>query len=1192
MQNLLMKKILLGFFMGLICFFGNTQVYNTDFLDGTILFQFKTNDLEVRPSESYQKDKDIYAANLHLEDYPELALIFNGLTVEKFEKPAYFTRKSAISKLNRIVISEYDQVDLIISKLGEIADIEFVEKEPIYNIDFVPNDTYHAGNNKWYHTLVGSENAWDLSQGSNNVKVAIVDNAVFCGHADLTTFDQRDVADNDNDATPPDVVTVDFGWSHGTHCAGLATADMNNGIGMASIGANVELIGVKATPDAATSSTSIWYSYNGVLWACQNGANVVSMSFGSSSSSAAMQNLINAYPDIVFLAAAGNDGNTTPMYPGAYDNVICVGSVNSNDSRSSFSNYNGATPFVDIASPGGYSFGGLISTVYSAGGNSYDYMGGTSMATPFAAGLVGLMLSENPTMSPTDVETCLISTGATINQNIGPRIDAYAAMQCVLATLTGDPIPYFFGTPLNIFEGETVTFTDNSADGGNPITNWQWSFPGGTPSAFTGQTPPAITYNTAGVYDVTLTVTNSQSTQSYTQTGYVVVNIPPYGEWIEQVSGFSAASRGINYISIVDENIVWATAYDGSGGGANVQEFTKTTDGGLNWTPGTINVQNSNLGISMIHAIDQNTAWLAAYPTGAGQTGGIWKTTNGGNTWTRQNSALYNNAASFTNVVYFWDANNGFCQGDPINGEFELYTTTNGGATWVAVPGGSIPNPLNGNEFGYTRQIEVVGDNVWFTTSLGRIYHSTDKGYTWSVYNTPVPDFGGAITSGSSANLSFGSATEGLIVEIDGTVYRSTDGGANWVTVTTTGSVFTNGLCFIEGTNTVFTTGAGTGASGSSYSEDGGTTWNLIDSEQHLYVEFINPSIGWSGWFNTNATTAGMWKWNNLSSSMTADFAASSLMACVGVGVDYTDMTTGSSPTSWLWVFEGGTPGTSTAQNPTVTYSTPGVYDVSLTVNDGSSQTTITEVDYITVIDLPATPGTISGPLSLCENESGTYSVTNDTSVVYNWTIPGTWTGTSSSNSITITADNTPGTISVTAENICGISSPSTISISISAGLPTAGFSQSGSNGTMVFTSTSTDATSWDWDFGDGGSSTDENPNYQYTANGTYTVTLIASNGCGADTITQSVTISGVGIDELNQNAVSLYPNPANEVLNITISENLIGTKFTVMDVLGNIIYSGTMGKQDEILKISRFASGVYFVKLSGTEKSYRFIKK
>src|SRR5690606_22013025 len=111
--------------------------------------------------------------------------------------------------------------------------------------------------------------------------------------------------------------------------------------------------------------------------------------------------------------------------------------------RSSFSNYNGATPFVDIAAPGGYTSGGLMSTVYTAGGNNYARMGGTSMATPFAAGLAGLMLSINPTLTPAQVESCLISTGVSISGNIGPRINAPAAVACVSATLTGDPLPQF-----------------------------------------------------------------------------------------------------------------------------------------------------------------------------------------------------------------------------------------------------------------------------------------------------------------------------------------------------------------------------------------------------------------------------------------------------------------------------------------------------------------------------------------------------------------------------------------------------------------------------------------------------------------------------------------------------------------------------------------------------------------------------
>ena len=156
--------------------------------------------------------------------YPEIAEIFDNITVTNFDRPSFYTGKKELMKIYRIKFAEFNQIDALIGAMKSIPNLDFVEKEPIYFFDFVPNDTYHSGTNKWYHTLVGSENAWDISQGSNNVKVAIVDNAVFGGHSDLTTYLERDVADGDNDATPPMTASADFGWSHGTHCAGLATA--------------------------------------------------------------------------------------------------------------------------------------------------------------------------------------------------------------------------------------------------------------------------------------------------------------------------------------------------------------------------------------------------------------------------------------------------------------------------------------------------------------------------------------------------------------------------------------------------------------------------------------------------------------------------------------------------------------------------------------------------------------------------------------------------------------------------------------------------------------------------------------------------------------------------------------------------------------------------------------------------------
>lgn len=999
-----------------------SQTYYSDAIDGRIIFRLKDKvEIEgvnaVKPANSRQisKKEDV-------SDFPTLQKVFNNYSITNFERPSYYTGKEKLIRMFIVDFSNYSEVDDMIRDLVALDIVEYAEKQLIRKLSFIPNDDYWDGYNNWYLTQVNAQQAWDISQGDNAIKVAIVDNAVFCGHNDLTTYLQRDVADNDDDATPPQDANADFSWSHGTHCAGLATADINNNIGIASLGANVELIGIKTTPDDG-SSGSVYYGYQGVQWACENGANVVSMSWGGSGSSQSDQDLINSYPNVVFLAAAGNDGVSTLHYPGAYDNVICVGSVDSDDDKSNFSNYNGTENWVDIASPGGYSNGGLMSTVYTTS-SGYARMGGTSMATPFAAGLAGLMLSLNPSMSPVEVLTCMLNSGVTINQNVGPRIDAYAAMQCVQSSMTGEPNANFFADNTTVTIGNSVNFTDLSSDGGNAITNWEWTFAGGTPNSFTGENPPAITYDALGTYTVELTVTNTNGgvdTDTETKVDFITVSEEPYGLWIEQATGFSDASRGIRNISIVDENIVWACAYDGSGNDANIQEFTKTIDGGETWVSGNINVGNTTLGIAMIHGIDAMTAYAVAFIQSSGQQG-IFITTNGGADWTRQTTASYTASSSFSNVVYFWGANDGFCQGDPINGEYELYTTTNGGTNWSLVSGANIPDPETG-EYGYTSQIEVVGNHVWYTTNHGRLYHSADKGYNWEVFDTPLNDFGGDTQSG---NVSFKDANNGIIIDNNSNVYVTSNSGADWTTVTPTGDVFNGGLCWVEGTDIIFSTGQ----TGSSYSNDGGYSWNLIDTEQHTAVEFINQSVGWSGFFNVSATEKGIWKWGSIS-LLVADFSAAPFTLCEGNQSAFTDNTTGGTVTSWSWDFPGGVPLTSFDENPTVTYSTEGTYDVSLTVDDGNGEVTKTISNYITVNAVPIQPSVISGELEPTSGTIETYSVTNAPGTVYSWTLPADWTGSSVINSIDATIGLQTGVIEVTPSNSCGDGLSQTLNIDL-----------------------------------------------------------------------------------------------------------------------------------------------------------------
>ncbi|MBA4154842.1 T9SS type A sorting domain-containing protein [Flavobacterium sp.] len=331
--------------------------------------------------------------------------------------------------------------------------------------------------------------------------------------------------------------------------------------------------------------------------------------------------------------------------------------------------------------------------------------------------------------------------------------------------------------------------------------------------------------------------------------------------WTEKASSFAAASRGINSISIVDDNVIWVKAYDGSAAAVEtLKEYAKSTDGGNNWTSSTITLTGgaATLGISCITAVDANTAWVSAYPT-ATASGGIWKTVNGGTTWIKQLTALFSNASAFANVVHFWDANNGVCQGDPTGGYFEIYTTTNGGTTWTRVPSANIPLPADSGEYGYVHNYHVVGDVIWFGTNYGRIYRSADKGLNWTVSQSPINDFGGASESGS---YTFSTATKGLLSSNSGQLWSTTDGGENWTPQAFSGPFYLSDLAYVPGTSNVICTGSATGNSGSSYSLDDGVTWTQIDNNvQHTFCEFRNSTIGFSGGFSENATSKGIFKY-------------------------------------------------------------------------------------------------------------------------------------------------------------------------------------------------------------------------------------------------------------------------------------------------------------------------------------------
>ena len=524
-----LKKLGLVFGLWILALAVNAQNYNTAYTDGQVFLKFKDNvqaNIEVNTDRSVNMDQPAAAF---------LKNIRKNFSITGMQRPFDLNNDSKLLRTYLLEFATFSDIEEIIAELSKNPDIEYVEKIPVSRIEYVPNDSLYnlpsfGVNYKWHLDRIQAEQAWNVTKGSPAIKVAIVDNAVWSNHPDLQNkiVLQRDVVNNTNSSNPP--TTGDpYAWSHGTHCSGLVAGQSDNGIGIASIGYNTSIIAVRAATNSSPDNISGGYS--GVQWAANNGADVISMSWGGSGYSATYQGVMTAAFNmgVVLVAAAGNDNVSSAHYPSAYSHVISIASTNADDAKSDFSNY-GTT--IDVCSPGGYGVPGpqgLLSTTYSSGtyGN-YDLMAGTSMACPFAAGLCGLILSVNSDLTPDEVEAILKSTTDNIDivnpTYIGKlgtgRINAFKAVSHTPFTPVAD-----FTTPLaTVLPGTSINFQDLTR--GIP-TGWNWTFTGGSPASSTQQNPSNITYNTEGTFAVSLIATNTFGTDAITRAGYITVTNTP-----------------------------------------------------------------------------------------------------------------------------------------------------------------------------------------------------------------------------------------------------------------------------------------------------------------------------------------------------------------------------------------------------------------------------------------------------------------------------------------------------------------------------------------------------------------------------------------------------------------------------------------------------------------------------------------
>ncbi len=362
-------------------------------------------------------------------------------------------------------------VDSALDMLAERDDVEFVEPDYIVRAPgqvsgqmtgSSMNDP--AAGDQYALTKIQAEAAWQINGGSANVIVAVVDTGVQLDHPDLQSQIWRNNGETMNGIDDDGNGLIDDvrGWNfisntnnpsddqnHGTHVAGIIAAVRDNQVGIAGA-ADVTIMPVKVLGSDMSGPTS--GVIEGVRYAMNNGASVINLSLSSASPSQAFQDMVDeaASRNVVVCAAAGNAGQDVVEFPAGFDSVIAVGATDSGDNLANFSN---AGPGIELVAPGVQ----ILSTVR---GSNYETMDGTSMATPYVAGVAALIRSAEPNLTAAQVRDRLKTTADDLGNSGYDQLFGNGRINAARALgAAGQPTPPN-GTPTPV-SGNDDSFEDN-----------------------------------------------------------------------------------------------------------------------------------------------------------------------------------------------------------------------------------------------------------------------------------------------------------------------------------------------------------------------------------------------------------------------------------------------------------------------------------------------------------------------------------------------------------------------------------------------------------------------------------------------------------------------------------------------------------------------------------------------------------
>ena len=555
----------------------------------------------------------------------------------------------------------------------------------------------------------------------------------------------------------------------------------------------------------------------------------------------------------------------------------------------------------------------------------------------------------------------------------------------------------------------------------------------------------------------------------------------------------------------------------------------------------------------------------ANYMYGEYQSGAIQASTNGG--------ATFNDISSSISETGQWITP--WCQ-DPITpqtlyaGYQNVWKSTDRGNTW---------NPISSfNSNGLTcLAVAHSNPNYIYASAGATLYKTSNGGTSWTQFSIPI-------NSGAISYITVSTTNPlTLWVSISGyyptcKVFKSIDGGVTWKSLALNlPNIPVN--CLVNQTGTADGVYIGTDV-GVYYLDTTITSWiPFSNGLPNVVVDELEIQYG-SGKLRAATFGRGLWETNinnPLSNKPFANFNGDTLSGCPGFAVHFYDSTL-HSPTSWQWRFPGGTPSTSTLQNPIVNYNTPGTYNnVTLVVTNSFGTDSITKLSYIAVSPQVQPVITNTGNDSLCSGQH--IQLVSSLSNSYHW-LP---------NNLVyqqIIVNHT-GVFTVTTTDVFNCtttSAPVNIYVFTTPAIPVIT-----EHGDTLFSSS---ASNNQWYMN--GNILSGATNHYYiatTGGGTYSVTVKDSSG-----FCSSTSSNFVGINEIASNGISysLYPNPASNKVTLVIGSTSMDNITTeITDVLGNVIYSkeysAFAGRMETEIDLSNYSNAVYFLTIRNSKgKSIR----